>query len=209
MLNIDEAQQLMERLIELRTQAHKSELPEDIRAFRQQEAMCVEKFTYLVTMKTSRYRNFSNYDDLNQEGIEALLKGMKNYNPKKGCAFWWFHRYIDTRISRSANLHTTIRYPLKIAKATPPHKELNMPVIIEEKNCPDQELETLQNKQAIKQVLTYLPALQQEVISLAYGFDGDKPVSINRICKKMGISRNVCLKMIDEALLTMREHIKI
>jgi DNA-directed RNA polymerase specialized sigma subunit len=133
MLTIDEAQTLMEKLIDLRTRAKESKDPQDVRNFKKQETLCVEKFGYLVTMKTSRYKSFANYQDLNQEGYEALLKGMKNYNPKKGNAFWWFHKYIDTRISRSANLHTTIRYPLKVAKALPPHKESTMPIMVEEK----------------------------------------------------------------------------
>ena len=95
MLNNDEAQVLMERLINLRTKAKESKKLEDIKELNEHKNLCIEKFSYLVTMKTGRYKTFSNYDDLNQEGYEALLKGMNNYNPKKGNVFWWFHKYIN------------------------------------------------------------------------------------------------------------------
>jgi len=208
MLNIEEAQQLMDTLIKLRAKANESKSQQDIRAFKKHETLCVEKFSYLVTMKTGRYKTFSNYEDLNQEGYEALLKGMKNYNPKKGNAFWWFHRYIDTRISRSANLHTTIRYPLKVAKNQTPHKESVMPLLIEERS-PDKELQDSQNIHAIQGAMALLTAEQKEIINLAYGFDGDKPMSINKICKKLSISRLNCIKTINNALSIMKENIKI
>src|ERR1700690_2536210 len=139
MLTELEAQDLMIKLIDLRSKVKEdASLGAEIRAH---EKICIEKFKYLVTMKTGRYKIFNNYEDLNQEGYEALIKAMKNYNPKKGSFFWWAHRYIDTRISRSANLHTTIRYPLKVAKNNAPHKESVMPLLIEENYCPDKELE--------------------------------------------------------------------
>lgn len=209
MLNIDEAQQLMETFIELRTKAEESGSEKDKALFIQHEKICIEQFGYIVKMKTGRYKAFANYEDLNQEGFEALIKGMKNYNPKKGNAFWWFHRYVDTRISRSANLHTTIRYPLKVAKNTTPHKETIMPTLIEEIHCPDKEVEQYQTTQAVYGAISVLNPDQKEIINLAFGFDGDKPISINKICKKLGISRLNCIKTINSSLSIMRENIKI
>jgi DNA-directed RNA polymerase sigma subunit (sigma70/sigma32) len=106
-------------------------------------------------------------------------------------------------------LHTTIRYPLKIAKSIPPHKEAIMPIIIEDKCCPDKELETTQTNNIINDVLVYLTDEQKQIINLAYGFDGDKPMSINKICKRLNISRLKCLNTINDALAVMREQIKI
>lgn len=207
MLNIEEAQQLMEKFIELRGKAQ--ETPQDKIIFKKHEQICIEKFKYLVTMKTSRYKAFSNYDDLNQEGYEALIKAMRNYNPKKGIWFWWAHKYIDTRISRSANLHTTIRYPLKVAKNNTPHKETVMPILIEERYCPDKELEFSQSTSLINDAMALLSPDQKDIINLAFGFDGDKPMSINKICKQMSISRLSCIKSINSALSLMKDNIKL
>lgn len=209
MLTEQEAQDLMIKLIDLRGQIKTPEGKSLTRDFQKHEQICIEKFKYLVTMKTGRYKAFSNYDDLNQEGFEALIKAMNNYQPKKGSFFWWAHKYIDTRISRSANLHTTIRYPLKVAKATTPHKEAVMPLLIEERYCPDKELEESQLNHAIQGAISVLSTEQREVVSLAYGFDGDKPMSINKICKKLNISRLNCIKMINSSLSIMKENIKV
>lgn len=209
MLTEQEAQDLMAQLIDLRTKVKGSDDPKIASELKKHEKICMEKFRYLVTMKTGRYKAFSNYEDLNQEGFEALIKSMNNYNPKKGSFFWWAHKYIDTRISRSANLHTTIRYPLKVAKAHTPHKESIMPLMIEERHCPDKELEESQSTQAIQGAISKLSNEQREVINLAFGFDGDKPMSINKICKKLSISRLSCIKTINGALSTMKENIKI
>lgn len=209
MLTEQEAQDLMTKLIDLRANAKDTGDAKIISELKKHEAVCMDKFRYLVTMKTGRYKAFSNYEDLNQEGFEALVKAMNNYNPKKGSFFWWAHKYIDTRISRSANLHTTIRYPLKVAKAATPHKESVMPLLIEERYCPDRELEDSQTTQAIHGAVSLLSTEQRQVINLAFGFEGDKPMSINKICKKLSISRLSCIKTINSALSTMKENIKI
>jgi len=209
MLTEQEANELMNKWIDLRDRLKTSEDPKLTREFDKHNRLCVEKFRYLVTMKTGRYKAFSNYEDLNQEGHEALIKAMKTFKPNKGSFFAWAHNYIGTRISRSANLHTTIRFPLKVAKANTPHKESVMPLLIEERYCPDKELEESQVNHAVQDALSILSNEQKEIISLAYGFDGDKPMSINKICKKLGISRLSCIKTIDSALSMMKENIKI
>jgi len=209
MLTEQEAQDLMTTLIDLREKSKNSEDPSVKRQLANHERVCMAKFKYLVTMKTGRYKAFSNYDDLNQEGFEALIKSMNNYDKNKGSFFWWAHKYIDTRISRSANLHTTIRFPLKVAKNNTPHKEALMPTLIEEQYCPDKELEEIQVNKAIQDAISLLNEEQKEIISLAYGFDGDKPMSINKICKKLNISRISCIKLINSSLSIMKEHIRI
>src|SRR5437899_1182013 len=124
MITIEESQKLINEFIKLREIARKTKNAEDILLFTKHEALCIEKFSYLVFMRTNRYKNFSNYEDLNNDGLEALIRSMINYNPSKGNFFWWSHKYIDTEIARSANLHTTIRYPLKYAKKNASRREM-------------------------------------------------------------------------------------
>jgi RNA polymerase sigma factor (sigma-70 family) len=209
MINMEEAQQLMETFIELREKSRETKSSEDRINFERHEELCIRKFTYLVTMKTNKYKAFSNYEDLNQEGMEALVKAMKNYNPKKGNFFWWGHHYIGTRISRSANLHTTIRVPLKVAKITPPHKEAVLPLLVEEKYCPDKELETSQDAYAVFEAMGTLSTEQKNIINLAFGFGNEKPLSINKICKRLGISRVNCIKVINGSLAILKDNIKL
>lgn len=209
MLTEQEAQDLMAEFIRLRSEATHSKDEKIKKQFNKHKTLCTQKFDYLVTMKTGRYKAFSNYEDLKQEGREVLLKAMENFDPKKGSFFWWAHKYIDTRISRSANLHTTIRFPLKVAKENAPHKETVLPVIVEERYCPDKQLEDTQTLNLINNAMQSLTEQQKMIINLAYGFDGDKPISINKICKHLNISRSVCTRAIDTALSKMREIVKV
>lgn len=209
MLTDKEADVLMKKLISLRSQLKKGEDSVVLEKYKKHERLCMEKFKYLVTMRTDRYRGFYNYDDLNQEGFEALIKAMKNYDPKKGSFFWWAHKYIETRIARSANLHTTIRYPLKFAKLNTPHKESILPVLIEGRFCPDKNLESAEVLNVIQTAMKQLNKEQKDVISLAFGFDGDKPLSINKICKKMNMSRINCIKTMNSALSVLRQNIHL
>ena len=210
MLTEQESSDLMNKLIALRIKAKELKDPKIISELERHERLCIEKFKYLILMKTSRYKSFSNYDDLNQEGFVALLKAMKTFNPKKGCFFSWAHHYISTRISRSANLHTTIRYPLKIAKEISPHKEPLMPIMVEHKFCPDKELELCQMERAIHNAIdTSLTNDQKEIIKLAYGFNNEKPMSINKICNTLNISRINCIKSINNTISIIKDNIKL
>jgi RNA polymerase sigma factor (sigma-70 family) len=209
MLTELESNELMNKLVDLRDRVKESKDKELLEEFKRHENICIEKFKYLITMRSSRYKNFNNYEDLKQEGFEALIKAMKTYNPSLGNFFGWAHKYIGTRIARHANLYTAIRYPMRVAKLAPPHKESKMPIVIEERYCPDKDLENSQVVSVVHDAMTYLSDKQKEIISMAYGFDGGKPVSINKICRKMKITRLSCIKTINSALSLMKENIKI
>lgn len=210
MIDIEEAQQLIERFIQLRQELKgDNSTPSAKLIFERHQRICIEKFTYLITMRTNRYRNFPNYDDLNQEGMEALIKSMATYNPKKGCFFYWAHHYISTRISRCANLHTTIRVPLKVAKETPPYRENSLPLLIEEHYIPEKEMEKAEITHEITNLIDVLEDDQRLAIVSIYGLDGEKPLSINKVAKKLGITRIVCLKLIDSSLDTLKEYIRL
>lgn len=209
MLDLKEAEDLMKTFIQLREAVKKDNSSENLKAFETHERKCIEAFSYIVKMKTAKYKAFANYDDLAQEGYEALIKAMKNYNPSKGIFFWWANKYISTKISRSANLHTTIRYPLKVAKATTPHKENSMPLLIEEVYRPDKELEKAELLQVLDAASNKLNSTQKEIINLAFGFDEEKAISINKICKKLNISRLHCIKNINSALAILKDNIKL
>jgi RNA polymerase sigma factor (sigma-70 family) len=206
MISEKEAQDLIFDLKDLKEKSKKD--PSLVRKLRVHESVCVAKLKYLITMKLGKYKNFNNYEDLYQEGCEALLKGIKTYDSSRGSIFWWLHKYIDTRISRSANLHTAIRYPLKVAKEQTPHKEYVMPNLVEERNCPHLQLESMQYKQIIDQGMNNLSDRQKAIITMAFGIDGDKPSSTNKISKKTKISRSAVLKELRSALFILKENIK-
>lgn len=210
MLTNTEATDLMKEFIELKNNYKKTNSKEDLLKLQKHQARCVEKFSYLIFMRTARYKKFINYEDLNQEGYEALLKAMDNYNPDKGSFFWWGHKYIDTKISRMANLHTTIRYPLKVAKNMVPHREQVMPNIAEsEYKTPFALCDSKQSKSIIDNACKFLSPEQLDIVKLSYGLNGDKPMSINKICKHYNISRTQCINILKLSLNKLKENINI
>jgi RNA polymerase sigma factor (sigma-70 family) len=204
MLNEQEAQVLMETLVTLRNNVKEND-KQSLVAYKKQEALCVNKFGYIVHTKTSRYKNFSNYEDLNQEGYDALIRGMRNYDPQKGSAFWWFHKYVDTTISRRANTHTTIRYPLKVAKLNIPHKENKIPESSSEHCQPDNLYENAELENQLRQHLSKLPTEYKEILDMAYGLCSNEQVSIQKICQEKNISRTECLKKLKAATSILKD----
>lgn len=211
MISEQEANQLMTTLVSLRNKVKEDKNNSVLLTqLAQHENLCMNKFAYLVHMKTNRYKVFANYPDLNQEGFEALLKAMKTYNPKKGNFFSWIYKYINTRISRQANLHTTIRYPLKFTQQFTPHRENKIPNLIEEEsNNPDRKLETKEAKIIIENYIDILNDEQRKIINIVYGLNGEEQLSISKACLKLNISRAYCLKILKQSYNILEEEIFI
>jgi RNA polymerase sigma factor (sigma-70 family) len=210
MLSIDDAQDLMLKFINLKNKFELSKNNEDLKELKVHEKICIEKFSYLVQMRIGRYKAFSNYEDLNQEGLEALTKAMKTYNPeKKGIFFWWANKYIGTKIARSANFHSTIHYPLKFSKINIPHREIRMPILIEKNKSPEKLLEMEQSLDALRNTFEILEENQKNILNFVFGFENDKPLSISKICKKMSISRAYCIRTLNSALICLRGNIRL
>lgn len=205
MLSIDDAQKLMQTLIFLRNKAKETKSKQALSELMLFERHCIDQFKYLVFMRTNRYKSFSNYDDLNQDGLEALVKAMKNYDPKKGIFFYWAHQYIDTRIARNANQHTTIRFPLKFAKINKPHKELKLPILIDNNISSDYFVENKEMNNLLHLAMNNLSTQQKYIVKLLYGIDNKKPLSINKISHKLKISRIKCLQKLHQAMEILKK----
>lgn len=209
MISIEEAQELMTKFIMLKKEYDKSKDHKDFVSLRRHEELCIKKFHYLITMRTDRYKSFANYEDLNQEGCVALMKAMKNYNPEKGIFFWWAHKYIDTRVSRSANTHSVIKYPLSLARTISPRRENKLPTMVEDVYCPDKQAEKSELRKALNNAINGLSKRQQKAVSLIFGLSDDDPLSITRVSKKMKMSREKFLLYISKAMSKIETTIKI
>lgn len=207
MLQHDEAQKLMETLIQLRAKAKKTKDTKDIKEFKSHEKLCIEKFKYIVLIKASRYKNFANYEDLVQDGMEGLVKAMRTFRLGRGSAFYWFHRYVDTLIARRANLHTTIRFPLKHAKAIAPHRESALPILIDPLCGPHDILERNEILRAASANFVNLSVNQKKVARLLFGLDSGNPQSITNVCKQLRMSRPVCVKLLDQVFHILKKNI--
>lgn len=172
------------------------------------ESAVVDKMYYLVKMKSSRYKKFSNYEDLNQDGLEALIKGLKTYQVGKGSIFWWLHKYIDTKISRSANQHTTIRFPLRIARDQAPIKEqLTNKTLKMQSDIVSIEPE-IENRQILKKISEVCETLPKEQRSILYDHFGlDQSIDAKSI-KQISTEKNMSKKSVESSIKNSLEKIK-
>jgi RNA polymerase sigma factor (sigma-70 family) len=160
---------------------------------------CIEKLESLVTTKVGKYRKFSNYLDLKQDGLEALLAALGTYKPEKGCFKWWADRYIKTRISRSANAHSTIRYPMSKAKQNTPYKTNNIPVIIDISSSPLSEVETSSINAHLHKAINTLSEEHKTIVTMTYGLEGVRPQSVKNILELLHITRAKYVKLLKES----------
>lgn len=206
MLTEQKCEELIKQFISLRDMPNKT--IEQEKEFKKHERHCIENFKYLVTMRMGRYKKFSNSQDLEQDGMEALLSAMRTYVPGKGNFFYWAHKYISTKISRCANTHSTIRYPLHVAKDNIPRKEFVIPEKSTDEISPEKLYETYEFVAKLPNIINNLSNDQKELINLTFGLNGTDELPVNVICKNKDVSRTTYLRNLSFALNKMKESLK-
>ena len=195
----EEINEIAKEFVELRDGLGKSKNKKNRSKFELFQNAVVKKLSHLVLLRTNRYRMFNNYHDLQQDGFEALFMALKTYRPEKGDFSWWAMKYIDTRISRAANCHSTIKFPLKKAKEMQPHKVSTIPVIIDLNNNPQEKAEQVETKALLMDAISLLPENQRKIILMSYELIGTRSYTITKISEELNISRQNCLKILEEA----------
>lgn len=203
MISEEEAQKILLELKILKDKSHIS--LEDKKRYNQHLQLCFSNFDYLIKSKTNKYKKFSNHEDLMQEGYIALINAIDTYNSSKGSFFWWAHKYLDTKISRNANQHSDIKYPLKITKKIKPRKEYNFPVIVDN-NSPDVISSKNESNYKLYNGLEKLSKNQRNIICMLYGFDNEK-MSLEKISNTLDININECKREIKRAFVFLRREI--
>lgn len=201
---------LLDKLVTLRRKCAKSKSSKFRKEFEQVQEECAVELDYLVEARCRRYKGFSNYDDLCQDGRLALYNALQSYEPEKGDFYWWANKYIKTKISREANRHSTIKIPLKHTKHVTPYKVSQLPIIVDNSPSAVENLEVGELKKIIRSSISRLPDDQRRVIELHYemsaGAHGE-PQSIGNICAALNITRSSCVKLLNEAMSTLKQEL--
>lgn len=199
-----EANDILLPLYELRLKCESSKNKQLLLKYQKQEALCEEKFDYLVLSKLYKYRSFSNYDDLKQDGRVALLLALRNFDPSKGSFFWWANQYIKTKVKREANRHSTIKIPIKQTKAFQPYKVSQLPTMIDTSLDPCQNSESTQIQEYVRDAIKQLPIEQRKIIEL----NGIKSYSISQISRELNIARPECVRLLNEAKKNLKQSLE-
>ncbi len=202
---------LLDKLVTLRRKCLKSNNANLKKELEQVQQLCVIELDYLIRTHTRRYKSFSNYDDLCQDGRLALYSALQNYEPEKGDFYWWANHYVKTKISREANRHSTIKIPLKHTKYVTPYKVSQLPIIVDNTPNAVESMEMGELKKIIKLAVNRLPDDQRRVIELHYemssGSHHCESQSIGKICDKLSITRVNCMKLLNEAKRTLKQEL--
>lgn len=170
----------------------------EIRKIKSKQESIIKKLKCLVNIRSYRYKKFSNFPDLEQEGFEALVMALNTFKPNRSSFTWWADKYISTRLSRAANAHSTVRVPIKHAKEMKPLKSSNIPLMIDERNG----FTSLASKDAQKHLLNainQLPDFDKNFIYMLYGLNGIRQYNITQLCERFEISKSESMKLINES----------
>ena len=203
---------LLDKLVCLRRKSKSSKSQDVKRELANVQESCIKELEYLVEARARRYKNFSNYDDLCQDGRLALYLALQSYEPEKGDFFWWANKYIKTKISREANRHSTIKIPLKHAKLVQPYKVSQLPVIVDNEPNTLDTLTQNESQRIIRNAVKNLPKDQRRIIELHFEMktsaNNNESSSIGKICDTLNINRVNCLKLISEAKQSLRQQLE-
>lgn len=199
---MEENAELLNELIELRKNRSVSKIDEIKynRCFQK----ALNKFSYIVTRHSNRYKKYSNYEDLYQEGLMALMVALNKFDPNRSKNFFRLANwYTKTKIRRLANKYNVISVPMKGAKENALNRVDDFPIV---KDCsfdPSEVMEKEQIVRNIKEALKCLSDIQKFIICSYYGIDQDgkdyESLSINTIAKQMNMSRVNVEKILNEA----------
>jgi len=199
---------LLSELISLREKKDLSKL--DNLRYNQCFAKALNKFSYIVTIHTNKYKRYSNYDDLRQEGLIGLCIALNKFDPQRSHNFFRLvNWYVKTRCARSANKYDVINVPMNIAKESAMNRVAELPVIVDPKISQVQEMEKDQIISNINLALEYLNDIQKFVVCSYYGINHNGAESISSIAKQINTSRANVEKILVEAydILVVNENI--
>jgi len=209
MITDKEAEELMNKYVALRDNKNKNE-NEKIE-FKKIQNECIRKFKYLVDMRTNKYKKFSNYKDLEQDGLEALYDSMITYKPEKNASFfYWAHNYILTKIQRCAANHFVVRHPLKVSKEQAPIKvafEDYKPFLSKPSTTGTPE-DVLEKKQIVDLINKNISSLTQDELDLVRLTFNSNEVPISDICKYKDITYQNYSVQMDRILKKLKKVIK-
>jgi DNA-directed RNA polymerase specialized sigma subunit len=170
----------------------------ELRKLKKQQEAIIKNLKCLVSIRSFRYKKFSNFLDLEQEGLEALIMALNTFKPNKSSFTWWADKYISTRLSRAANAHSTVRVPIKHAREMKPLKSSVIPLIIDDRNG----YTALESKDAEKRMIfavNQLPEINRKIISMLYGLNGIRQYNITQLCERFSLNKSESLKLINDS----------
>lgn len=177
----------------------------------------IESYLLLVTKIAQQYRRPSTeLLDLIQEGNIGLIDAVDRFDPEMGVRFstfatWRIRKAIQNFLGTEQNL-ASIDAPILDEDGMVVERSdtlVDEETILGSPTCAPIDT-TIEEQVAIEQIEQIyqhehkLTLLQQKVITMLYGMDGQRPKSINEVAKVLGISRQRTQRIVDNAMRRLK-----
>lgn len=133
------------------------------------------------------------YDDLLQEGRIALWQAVLHFDPQRGVAF---STYAGVAIER--------RIWQAVARANRPQGRLPLPDPVDPCQVAEEDVWWPEVRAALREAVARLPERLRQVITAAYGLDGEPPRTLLAIGHRFGVSREMARIWRNDGLLLLR-----
>lgn len=145
----------------------------------------INRLSFLVYNQVRQYRNFSNYDDLVQEGFIGLLKAVRRFKWERFPNFFVFSdQWIRHYVKRAASRFDIIYNPNKdrVVYADPDEDEADP-----DEN-PEEMLWNHEREDGIGKILNELPERDKIIVCKMFGLDGQRVHTLREIGKMCDLS---------------------
>lgn len=133
------------------------------------------------------------YDDLLQEGRIALWQAVLHFDPQRGVAF---STYAGAAIAH--------RIWQVVARTNRPPGRLPLPDPLDPCQVAEEEVWWSEVRAALREAVARLPERLRQVITAAYGLDGEPPRTLRAIGRQCGVSREMARIWRNDGLLLLR-----
>jgi RNA polymerase primary sigma factor len=174
----------------------------------------IESHLLLVTKIARQYRRpNTELLDLIQEGNIGLIDAVDKFSLEMGVRFstfavWQIRKAIQNFLGME---HDLVSIDAPILEEDGLMLNLSDTIVDEESILGSQTCApidtTIEEQEAIEQIYQHehkLTLLQQKVITMLYGMDGQRPKSINEVAKVLGISRQRTQRIVDNAMRRLK-----
>jgi RNA polymerase sigma factor (sigma-70 family) len=138
----------------------------------------IAKLSFLVYGQTKRYRSFSNYDDLVQEGFIGLVKAVRKFQWHRFPNFFVYSdQWIRHYVKRAASKFDIVYNPNKdrVVYAEPGEDEADP------NETPDEILFTQERRASISKILNEFSDREREIVQKIFGLNGSLPETLREI----------------------------
>ncbi|MGH7540777.1 MAG: sigma-70 family RNA polymerase sigma factor [Gemmatimonadota bacterium] len=151
--------------------------------------------------------------DLVNEGNLGLLRAAERYDETRGVRFityasWWVRQSILQAIARSAGPRDRVGPLERLSLDEPIGGEAGATladlVADDRDDPPERRMRRRALRYAVDASLTELPAREQLVLRLYFGLDGEPPLPLSEVGRRLGVTRERTRQIKERALARLR-----